>query len=66
MINENERREECKSHIERTKKLEIAMFGEKRDGLAYEMVNVIFTNRIILGLQVATIAAIVKILITGK
>ena len=60
-----ERREHCIAHMEKTETLLKTVFGNGRPGLAYDMVSVKITTKIILGLQLATISAIIKILISG-
>lgn len=58
-----ERRTECDKHAKRTEALEKAMFiGNGKPAVVVDIATIKVTNKIILGLQLATITAIVKLL----
>ena len=60
-----ERRAECKAHKEKTEELRKVVFGNGRLGIAYDMVQVKFVVKVILGIQLLTLGAVAKAIFGG-
>ena len=55
----------CEAHIEKTNELRKTIYGNGKPGLAYDMIQVKITNKIILALQLLMFGALAKIIVVG-
>ena len=60
-----ERRAECKAHMDRTVNLEKKVFGNGQPGIAYEIISIKTTMKIILTLQVLQLGAFITYFFKG-